>query len=179
MEMPSPLIRIETARTIMSDIMVDHAPVMYEMNQDPLVIQYTGDGPFASLEATQNFIRQYDQYQKYQVGRLAIVLKQDQTCIGWCGLKYDAESKEYDIGFRLLRAYWNQGYATETALASLAYGFNTLGLNRIVGRAMTANTASVQVLRKIGMSYLQDFNFDNQPGMIYALDRTDYIRQQT
>lgn len=175
--MTSPLIRLETPRTIMSDIMVEHAPVMYDMNLDPLVIQYTGDGPFASLEATQNFIRQYDQYEKYQVGRLAIVLKQDQTCIGWCGLKYTAENNEYDIGFRLLRAYWNQGYATETALASLAYGFNTLGLNRIVGRAMTANSASVQVLKKIGMTYSHDFNFDNQPGVVYALDRADYIKQ--
>ena len=151
----------------MQEITIAHAPVMYELNLDPEVLKYTGDDPFPSLEATTAFIQSYDQYREYQVGRLAVHMKDTGTCIGWCGLKYDAENDEYDVGFRFFRAYWQQGYATETAKAAIAHGFDVLKLQRIVGRAMVDNHASIRVLQKIGMQLAHTFDFDGHPGVVY------------
>jgi RimJ/RimL family protein N-acetyltransferase len=51
---------------------------------------------------------------------------------------------------------WGNGYATEAATAVLDYGFNTISLKRIVGRAHIENAASLSVLHKIGMKYIAD-----------------------
>ena len=103
------------------------------------------------------------------MGRLAVVVKDTDQFIGWCGLKYDAD--QYDIGFRLFREYWNQGFATEAAGRCVEYGFNHLGLSEIIGRARKENKASIRVLEKIGMTFKKTFDFDGQEGVIYFATR--------
>ena len=74
-------------------------------------------------------------------------MKENNVFIGWCGLKKVDE--EYDLGYRFIQKYWGRGYATE---AVLTYGVN-LGIENIMGRAAVANVASVNVLKKIGMTF--------------------------
>lgn len=125
---------------------------MYRLNADPEVIRYTGDPPFDSVEAAQDFINSYDHYQKYGMGRWTVLRKDTGTYLGWCGLKQH-DAGYVDIGFRFFRAEWGKGYATEAARACLTYGFEELGLNEIVGRAAVENVASVRVLEKLGMEF--------------------------
>ena len=62
-----------------------------------------------------------------------------------------------DLGWRLAKEYWGKGYATEGAKRCLQYGFETLELPRIVSIAPKVNLPSIQVMKKIGMQFLQDF----------------------
>lgn len=57
-----------------------------------------------------------------------------------------------EIGWRLARAYWGQGYATEAARAALDYGFGKLGLEEIVAFTACSNARSIAVMRRIGMT---------------------------
>jgi RimJ/RimL family protein N-acetyltransferase len=66
--------------------------------------------------------------------------------LGWCGLKYLFETNEVDLGYRFMKKFWGKGYATEAALACIEYGFATLNLHQIVGRALPGNLASIKVL---------------------------------
>lgn len=141
----------------MREFQLEDAEGMYELNNDPDVIRYTGDDPFASIEATRDFIRNYDAYRKFGTGRLTLLLKETSQYIGWCGLKYDPNSADTDIGFRLLKKFWNKGYATEASLRTLEYGFNDLMLKKIIGRAMRENIPSIKVLKKIGMVFEKEF----------------------
>lgn len=141
----------------MRQFLEEDAKGMYELNNDPDVIRYTGDGPFASEDAARDFILQYDSYNKFGIGRLSLLLKDTDEYAGWCGLKYDPVSKETDLGFRLLKKFWNNGYATEAALRSVEFGFNELKLEKIVGRAMKENVASINVLKKTGMVFEKEF----------------------
>lgn len=139
------------------------------LNQDPEVIKYTGDVPFKNIDAAREFLEKYDQYEKYGMGRMAVIEKETHEFLGWCGLKYAPDLCEYDIGFRFFKKYWNKGYATETSKAFIDYGFNTLKLNEIVGRAVLENTASVRVLQKIGMLFSKPFDFEGHKGVIYSI----------
>lgn len=144
----------------------------YELNSDPLVVQYTGDEPFENSEAAYQFLAQYDQYRKYGMGRWAVSLKeQPATVLGWCGLKYHPDSDQVDVGYRFFRRYWGNGYATEAAKASLEYGFQTLGLNTIYAHAMKDNMASIKVLEKIGMSYWKNSMMEGQEAVLYKIER--------
>ena len=168
---------LETPRLLLREFGEEDAPHFFELNEDPEVVRYTGDPPFASVEEARQFLLNYDQYRKYGYGRWAVLLKpQDAkgipTWIGWCGLKYIPELEETDIGFRFYRRYWGQGYATEAARACLDYGFGPLGLNRIVGRAMEENGASVRVLEKIGLEFWKEFDFMEHPGLYFRKDKS-------
>lgn len=67
--------------------------------------------------------------------------------------KIQKNSKEVDLGFRFFKEYWNKGFATESSLACIEYGFNSVGLKSIIGRAQKANLASIKVLQKVGLKF--------------------------
>jgi RimJ/RimL family protein N-acetyltransferase len=160
---------LETERTIMRKLTKEDANSFYTLNLDEEVLKYTGDKPFENLQASIDFLTSYDQYEKYGVGRLAVIDKATLKFIGWCGLKYSQDNNEYDIGFRFYRNYWNKGFATETAKKCLDFGFNELRIEKIVGRAMRENIGSIKVLEKIGMKFKESFDFEGQEGVIYEL----------
>ena len=148
---------LETQRLIFRKFQEEDAEGMFRLNSDADVIRYTGDDPFTSIEEARSFIQQYDAYKTSGYGRLTLLLKDTMEYIGWCGLRYDVNSRETDLGFRLLKSHWNKGFATEASMCCLQDGFQRLGLERIIGRAMMENTASIRVLKKIGMEYEKEF----------------------
>lgn len=163
---------IETFRCYLRQLTIDDTTHFYNLNSDPEVIQYTGDKTFESIEVARQFLQNYNPYQEYGYGRWAVIQKETNAFLGWCGLKYSHELNEVDLGFRFHKKYWNQGYATETAKACLEYGFNQLHLTKIVGRAMEANAASVKVLEKIGMTFVMKCKFELHDGVLYQKTKT-------
>lgn len=159
---------IETERLVLRTFTVEDAPLIYELNSDPEVIRYTGD-PMKDLHHAQQVLEQVilPQYALYNHGRWAVHIKPEMVFIGWCGLKARPERNEIDLGYRFMKNSWGKGYATEAAYACLKYGFEGLGLKRIVGRAMPENTASLRVLEKLGMQYIGEELVDDHPAKTY------------
>lgn len=160
---------ITTERLYLRSFLPQDAEAFYSMNADREVIRYTGDPPFESVQAAEIFIQQYDHYDKYGFGRWALLEKESEQFIGFCGFKYHENNGEIDLGFRLMRQYWGNGLATEAAKASLVFGQQQLKLKRIIGRAETANTGSVRVLEKIGMLFEKAIDFEGKSGVQYAI----------
>jgi len=165
---------LETPRLILREFREQDASDLLALNADPEVMRYTGDEPFASEQQALSFIRGYDQYRRYGLGRWAVLEKSTKTFLGWCGLKFLPETGETNVGFRLGKAHWNKGFATEAALACLKFGFEEKGLQRIVGRAARANLPSVRVLEKLGMSYSSTLDFNGMEGACYSITRSEF-----
>jgi len=161
---------LKTARLLLREFEIDDAESFYELNLNPNVIKYTGNSAFKDTSEAKAFLENYSYYQRNGFGRWAVINKPTQQFIGWCGLKYDRELGETDIGFRFFEHFWNQGFATESAKACIDYGFKELNLKIIIGRAMKENSASIKVLEKIGLQYEKDFDFDGQEGVIYKIE---------
>lgn len=81
---------------------------------------------------------------------------------------------EAEIGYILARAYWGRGYATEAASASLRYGFEQLGLERIVAVTRPDHLVSQQVLRKLGMVFERNAYYYGAEQVCYAASRDEY-----
>lgn len=146
---------IETERLLLRQFTAEDAPLIYELNLDPEVTRYTLD-PIADLDQARRVLEQtiIPQYALYNHGRWAVHTREGMAFIGWCGLKALPGLNEIDLGYRFMKKAWGRGYATEAAFASIRYGFETLGLRRIVGRALPGNLASLRVLEKCGMRYV-------------------------
>jgi ribosomal-protein-alanine N-acetyltransferase len=169
-------IMLETPRLILRKKEITDAPTMLALNSDQLVTQYTGDGPFESLQAAESIVEVViSQYEKYGFGRWAVQLKDTEEVIGWCGLKYHPETDMVDIGYRLFAKHWGKGYATEAASHSVKYGFDKLNIQRIIGNAMKANISSIRVFEKIGMKFLKETNLHCENGVVYEIFKPDTL----
>ncbi len=147
----------ETDRLLLRLFTRGDAPLVLHLNADPDVVRYTYDRIRDIVHAEEVLEKGIlSQYHLYRLGRWAVHLKGTRSFIGWCGLKCRPEKQEVDLGYRFMKPYWGMGYATEAALASLKYGFEKAGLQRVVGRAVPENTASLRVLEKCGMKYIGD-----------------------
>jgi RimJ/RimL family protein N-acetyltransferase len=66
-----------------------------------------------------------------------------------------------EVGWRLSRAAWGQGYATEAARAAIHHGFAVAGLEQIVSFTVPANRRSIAVMRRLGMQRSAADDFDH------------------
>ena len=159
---------IETERLILRELLPTDDYGIFELDSDTEVHSYLGNKPIESMKQAKEsieIIRQ--QYVTNAIGRWAVVEKSSNNFIGWAGLKLIKEtinnhSNYYDVGYRFIKRYWSKGYATEAAKASLAYGFNNLGLECIYGMAHYDNKASRKVLEKAGLSYVETFDYNGE-----------------
>ena len=161
---------LSTERLYLREFTIDDAQLLIDLNSDIEVTRYTGDGPVKDLEESKRILVEiiFPQY-KNKIGRWAVHLKSNDEFIGWCGLKHLAESDETDLGYRFFKIHWGKGYATESAKAVLDYGVNTIKLKNIRARAAKANTASLNVIKKLGLTYSRDEMCAHDPAEVYIL----------
>lgn len=157
---------IETERLILREILPSDDTALFEMDSDPEVHRYLGNDPVMNIEQIREvikFIRK--QYSDNGIGRWAVVLKETNELMGWCGLKYFTEVINnhiniYELGYRFNKKYWGKGYATESAKAWLDHGFNEMKLNEMYAMTDSRNLNSKKVLKKLGFTFVEKFNLD-------------------
>ena len=167
----------ETERLILREIVPGDAEGMFELDSDPEVHRYVGNTPVTTLQQSADvieFIR--TQYLENGIGRWAVVEKASGNFIGWSGLKLMKEPMNnrvdfLDLGYRLIRSYWGKGYATESAIASLNYAFNTMDAMEVFAVADIDNLASQNVLLKSGLSYIEEIVAWDRPHYWYGISR--------
>jgi len=164
----------ETERLFLRAFEEKDAADFFRLNSHPEVIRYTGDPPVESVEAAQVGIRNYPDWSLYGIGRWATIEKATGEIIGFAGLKYLPEFDEVDLGYRFLPEYWGKGLATESSIACLRYGFEVLGLERIVGYTESENLASIRVLEKVGMVRQEPILYDGEPAEFFVLEIARY-----
>jgi RimJ/RimL family protein N-acetyltransferase len=134
-------------------------PELYAISSEEEVMRYLPEGVM-SLGQTEKALRWIiecyrintpEKIAKFSVG---VVEKKTGRLIGWCGLgPLEFDESEIEIYYGLSRSYWGQGMTTEAAKALLSYGFETIGLNKIVAIVKPENIASQKVIQKLGMTY--------------------------
>lgn len=135
---------------------------MAVLNADPEVMRF-----FPSTQSekqTRELMNKCNaQFDKYGHCYFAVDRLSDKTFIGFIGLAYQEYEAPFtpcvDIGWRLAKQFWNNGYATEGARRCLEYGFEVLELDTIYSIASEINTPSINVMKKIGMNY--QYHFDH------------------
>jgi len=157
--------------------MLNDCEAFYRLNSHPEVMRFTGEPPLNSLEDARQAIADYPDFETVGYGRWACVLKDTRAIIGFCGLKYLPDLNEVDVGFRFLPEYWGQGIATETCTACIAFGFDVLNLNRIMGLVLTENEASIRVLEKCGLTKHGEIMYDGERALKYEILRSTRIQK--
>ena len=167
---------VETDRLILRELLPQDELGMFELDSDPEVHRFLGNQPVKDMERIREvitFVRQ--QYVDNGIGRWAMVEKQTNQFIGWTGLKLVKEEfnhhiNYYDLGYRLIRKYWGKGYATEGAIASIHYGFDTLRVEEIFATTDALNITSANVLKKAGLNFIESFVDEGSPYYWFSIN---------
>jgi [ribosomal protein S5]-alanine N-acetyltransferase len=145
------------------------AQSLFDLNNDEDVMKYTGDKKFDSLGEAVEFVNGYSDFKINNCGRWMIIRKNDSKILGWCGIKYKPNFKEYDLGFRLFKSEWNKGYASQASLMALQYAKNNLKIKEIYAHAVVENYTSIRVLQKLNFTKIGNFKEDNLDWNKYSL----------
>jgi 3-dehydroquinate dehydratase/shikimate dehydrogenase len=166
----------------------DHAPFA-ALNADPMVMEW-----FPSLLTAEESDRMAEvidaRLRALGWGLWACEVPGESDFTGFVGLNPAEETLGYEsveIGWRLAAEHWGRGYAPEAALACLAHGFDTLGLDEIVAMTSTGNAKSRRVMDKIGMTHdpARDFDHPRMPEgprrrhVLYAIARETFERARS
>jgi [ribosomal protein S5]-alanine N-acetyltransferase len=165
---------LETDRLILRRLTMDDLDDLFELYHSPDVRKYYSEG-IPSYQETKQELEWMIQhcYAKYRFGMWATIHKETGKFIGRCGLTpMDIEGhEEIEVGYMLAKEYWGQGLATEAAKAILDYGFEQVGLTRLICVVNPENQASSRVAMKIGMTLEIDGNVNGEPTLLYAINK--------
>ena len=133
---------------------VDH---LFDLNSDPEVMRYlTGGRPTPREQIRDEIIPFYlaVYHRLDRLGTWAAESTPTGEFLGWFHFRPGpgTDITNVDLGYRLRRSAWHQGYATEGSCALISMGFTDLGVERVFAHTMTVNTASRRVLEKCGLT---------------------------
>ncbi|HKY39967.1 MAG TPA: GNAT family N-acetyltransferase [Polyangiaceae bacterium] len=179
---------LETERLILRPPMVGDLDFLLGMNQDPIVMEFM-PGLMSEDDTRRQLERMIQHFAEHGFGTWIAVLRAADTAVGAVGLKHVdldvAFAPAVEIAWRLARANWGHGYATEAARQVMRFGFQQLHLERIVGFTVPRNQRSLAVFGRLGMEHDTSFDFEHPklpPGhplrshVFYQMDRAQAPR---
>ncbi len=177
----------ETDRLAMRKWKVRDSMVFAEMNRDPEVMRYLP--AILDRHESDAFARRIeDHIEEKGWGLWAVEIRSLGEFIGYIGFNYACFKSFFtpciEIGWRLHRDYWGNGFATEGAEGCLKFGFGSLGFLDVYSFTSHANLASERIMQKTGMKKLTDFlhpNIDKANKLcrhvLYRITLDEYLKR--
>jgi RimJ/RimL family protein N-acetyltransferase len=157
---------LRTRRLILVPLAEEHLGYEVELDSDPEVMRYLGNGTARTRAEVQRYHRERLAAADLAPGLGFWVGLHDGGFVGWWLLtppqRADQGTVEgqAELGYRLLRRHWRQGLASEGARELLRHGFEDLRLDRIFAETMAVNEASRATMASIGLRYVRTFHAD-------------------
>ena len=151
--------RLATSRLVIRTFEYRDADAWLAMVSDPEFRRFLPGSPFPTMETFEKALESRHAMER-EIGYAmwAVDDRDTGTLVGQCGIRpansMDADAgSEIDLAYHFVRAAWGKGYATEAAIAVLAHGFGSVGLDSIMAVSMPDNVGSWRVMEKVGMRY--------------------------
>ncbi|MEU3606443.1 GNAT family N-acetyltransferase [Streptomyces sp. NPDC035033] len=156
---------LETDRLVLRAFTTADDDRLFALDNDPEVMRFLNGGRPTSREAIETRVlpRLLHDYPCWGTrGYWAAQEKATGTFLGWFEFRPLEEHSPavVELGYRLNRASWGHGYATEGSRALIRKGFTDLEVDRVTANTMAVNVRSRRVMEKAGLSFLRHFTGD-------------------
>jgi RimJ/RimL family protein N-acetyltransferase len=169
---------IETARLLLRPWQPDDLAEFTRLLTDPVVTRYiVVSTPFSPQDVADLSARTLAQWERNDFGPWAAIEKQSGRWVGRIGLNELPDwpgPHKIEVGWELHQEFWGRGLATEGGRAGVRYGFEVVGLERIISATMATNTASRRVMEKCGLRFQGELPMAGTVVAWYAIDRADW-----
>jgi RimJ/RimL family protein N-acetyltransferase len=178
---------LQTDRIKLVPLSGEHLELEVELDSDPEVMRYlTGRGRTRAQVTAAHKLRLATAEPVPGLGFWVGFV--DEQFVGWWLLEPPgwADNRpvegEAELGYRLLRRYWRQGFASEGSRELLRHAFEDLDLHRVSAQTMTVNTGSRATMAAVGLQYVRTFHDDVDEGVAgselggveYAITRDEW-----
>ena len=181
---------LETDRMTLSWFRETDADLLFDLDNDPLVMRYINGGlPVEQTEVASQLSYWLTTYPAD--GRFGFWRADEKTTgqfVGWFHLRprLGEDPSRPELGYRMCRAAWGKGLATEGSRALIDMGFRQLPVNQVYATTMAVNLASRRVMEKAGLrierSFIADWPIrivgDDVGGVEYAVTRPQWEQDQ-
>ncbi|MEV0504953.1 GNAT family N-acetyltransferase [Streptomyces spectabilis] len=172
---------IRTPRLLLRGWHDDDLVPMADIHADPRVMRWIGDGAVRDLERTAGDIERWEQeWDEEGFGLFAVELLASGELIGFAGLSVPRELAQVlpgvAVDWRIGSPFWGQGYASEAAHATLEFALEDRGLDRVISVSRVGDSASENVLRKLGMVPQREMAHPvyGYPVRVHGIDLTEF-----
>jgi len=164
---------IETARLRLEPLRPAHAERLYAIYSERAVRRFLITRP----RGRDHFARVFDQALSFGSthGMWAVIDKSTNELTGRIGFFAFGESARPELAFLLSERWWGKGLATEAAVATVSYGFARREWIEIVAMVRPANTASIRVLTKLGMTAEGPIRVRRVQAVLYRVGRDEFV----
>ncbi|WP_394776216.1 GNAT family N-acetyltransferase [Flavobacterium sp.] len=166
---------IETERLLLRELLISDVDGMFELDSNPKVHLFLGNKPVKDIEESLDQIKNIQkQYKNLGIGRWAVILKETNEFLGWSGIKLikneiNKHKDFYELGYRFIEKHWGKGYATEAGKAFIDYAFNVMKVEALYAYADAGNENSRKILEKLGLHYVNSFQYEGELEVWYEL----------
>ena len=160
---------IETERLYLRKFMLKDASALFKMNSNKNVLKYCKGTPYKNTQIAEDFIKNYNDFELFNIGKFGVFGKKQGEFFGWCGLNYNLSNNNVEIDFRFSEKHWNNGYATEATKGVLTYSFNVLRVQTIYAVIDKRNKKAINVAIKTGFRFLKEIIKNKGSVNIYTL----------
>jgi RimJ/RimL family protein N-acetyltransferase len=145
---------LSTERLILRRFVLDDAPFVIALLNEPGWLEYIGDKGVHTIEDAHRYLQAgpLKMYEQFGFGLYLVARKSDATPIGMCGLIKRDTLDHVDIGFALLASVAGQGFAYEAASAVVQLA-RSLRLPRLLAITTPTNRSSQKLLGKLGLQF--------------------------
>lgn len=142
---------LETERLMLRQIRADDLDAIAEMNGDPGVMKYIGDGSTMNRAESAAFMERLVRLWDLRgFGMYAVEHKASGVFMGLVGLHQPESQNEPELGWRMLPKFQGQGFAFEAADKVRSHMFEATGLHAIRHLIQAGNNASIALAKKLG-----------------------------
>lgn len=167
----------DSARLGFREMVPDDAEALFQMHTTESVMRYIGMPPWNDHQESLEYIfKNLRSYSANGFGRWVVEEKDSGEWLGLAGLLIDQQHGFIDLGYRFNPDHWGKGYATESAMAVIKYGFNALDLPEIQARVAKENLTSIKVLEKCGFECSGDTICMGIKALAYQMDKPGFER---
>lgn len=168
---------LTTERLLLRERSLGDVSAYLQMDADPQVMRYVGDGRVPDPAVHAERMRQRIAAGGADGLGVWSVFERDRPAefLGCVMLSPVARLERIELAYRYRRQVWGQGIAAEAGAACLGYGFDTLGLNEIVALAYPENLRSQRVIAKLGFNRSGSLFADGVDLLLYRLERGSHL----
>jgi RimJ/RimL family protein N-acetyltransferase len=173
---PAVIPSIETSRLRLRPWREGDLDAYLTLTADPEVMRYLGYGETFDREGTWRQIALFVGHWALRgYGFWAVEQRSDGAFIGRVGLWCPEGWPGLEVGWALARHYWNQGFASEAARASLDWGFRERGAAHIISLIYPGNDRSIRVAERIGERFERTVHKFRRECLIYGISRDEFM----
>lgn len=163
---------LETPRLLLRGWSLSDLEPHAQMCADPMAMQHIGDGNvFDRDQSWREVAMHIGHWALRGYGQWALERREDGAWVGQAGLWNPPGWPGLEVGWRLARRTWGEGFATEAARAAIEWAWETLNTDELISVIQPGNAASIRVAERLGMRRLRRSTVKGQAVVIFGIQR--------